>query len=618
MINSNYSTNQNFNINPTIVASLHQLEITIEEKQSKKNTVTSYNYFQFPAIKCNINSLINTANNYGINITQVTTGTIEVSWDANQNNYYQDNITAIFQQIIQLIPQPMSWVKLINPTKSKKQVVNLEYLRNTFEHDSLRIISSESFRRLQNKTQVIPLSDSDNIHNRLTHSIEVAMVGKKLANMVARNIWDSHLTLANTDTILNKYQCGSHEAAGEIFVHSISEIVHAACLIHDIGNPPFGHQGEEALKETYAELIQNPFYQDTLAKLAINNPDLFQIEGNAQTIRLIATNQNIDLTYATLAASIKYPRIYNQQQKSIYKKFNIYHSEQPLFKQITQSCGLNPINNTIDYQRHPLVYLVEAADDICYSLFDFEDFVTLGFISQQVYCDTLIKIIIPNMQAPKAKQVTGDTIEEKRSNFAKLLHERAPDFANLASMLRSDAIHQLTLNAAYAFKVKYDSIIRGVYTQQNQLLNAKGQINGLLDIYEAIMQTKNSADEFANSNQDLKKYSISAGYNHLAVLKNSLGGYTIISELLKIHIAALHNLYLLKSQMVLSIMPPKYILAKLINALKIKEYPSWVNALSTTEQIEQIRLINDYLTGLTDTAALKLFRHLKGHEQISI
>lgn len=283
------------------------------------------------------------------------------------------------------------------------------------------------------------------------------------------------------------------------------------------------------------------------------------------------------------------------------------------FNRILSNCGLNLIAGE-DYERHPLVYVVEAADDICYSLFDFEDFVHLGFVSEETYSGTLLDIIFANAKTPLAMRTLGETLEEKLSNHKQSLVEM--NFGNIASKLRSEALFQLILNAFHTFKEKYDYIITGTYTMDNQLLNAKGKINGLLDIYAMIMANHPVKDRFAKSNTGLKKHPVTAGYNNIAVLKNSLGGYEIMRELLKTHIAALHNLNKLQSQMILLTAPPEFVHDGIRDSLNKRDAHSWAEVLSPQQQIEQIRLLNDYLTGLTDNAALKLFRHLKGHEQV--
>ena len=513
----------------------------------------------------------------------------------------------------------MPWAKLINPTKSKKQTIDQEYVRTTFEHDAMRIVSSASFRKLQDKTQAIPLSDNDMVHNRLTHTIEVAAVGKKLARMVADYVWDNHIEITDKNAIASIFKCDptNQSLTKEVFINNVADIVEAACLIHDLGNPPFGHQGEGALSETYDDLANLPEYGETLVRLAKAQPDIFKIEGNAQTLRSIANNKSIDLTYATLAVSIKYPCVYHQGN-SIYKKFNVYQSEQELFNKIMINCGIVLLQNH-EYARHPLVYLVEAADDICYSLFDFEDFVHLGFVSEEVYCGTLINIILSDQSSVIATKTHGGNLSEKRIHYKQDLYANNQlSFIDIVSKLRSEAIFQMMLNAFDVFQQKYEYIISGIYTIENQLLSNKGKIHGLLDIYATLTQDEQDVDAIDHANQALKKYSVNYGYNNIAVLKNSLGGYEVMSGLLKTYIAALHNLNKLKSQMVLFTIPEMYLSDKLRVVLSKRDAISWVDVLSDEQQIEQIQWLNDYLTGLTDNAALRLFRHMKGHEQITI
>ena len=602
------------NLHPDIQQRLYDLTVLTYISNNNKTGI-KYRCFKFPDRNLDIKDIKDLALGSNIFINKFASGDIQVSWYADEPEGYKDAIVRdVFNKIIDMIPPEMSWSKLVNPCKSKKQTIDKDYSHSSFEHDTLRIVSSAAFRRLQNKTQVVPLCDNDIVHNRLTHSIEVSTVGKKLARMVASYVWETCMPKNDVAVIAQYFggSCLNDEQVRELFTNNVADLVAAACLIHDIGNPPFGHQGEEALNETYTELLVLPEYRDSLGKLAKLEADIFKIEGNAQTIRLLAQNQNIDLTYATLAASIKYPRMHHQEN-SIYKKFNIYASEQELFNRILSSCGLNLVAGE-DYERHPLVYVVEAADDICYSLFDFEDFVYLGFISEETYSETLLDITFANLKTPLAMRTPGETLEEKLNNYKQSLAEMS--FTNIASKLRSEALFQLILNAFHAFKEKYDYIITGTYTIDNQLLNAKGKINGLLDIYAAIMANHPVKDRFAKSNTGLKKHSVTAGYNNIAVLKNSLGGYEIMSQLLKTHIAALHNLNKLQSQMILLTAPTEFIHKSIRDSLNKRDARSWVEILSPQQQIEQIRLLNDYLTGLTDNAALRLFRHLKGHEQV--
>ena len=604
------------NLHPTICNKLDKLRICVSDSDSK------YKLFTFPNPNLEaskIEEMKIQLKPKGIFINSFKGGNIQISWFANEPSKYQSaESVELFNQIIDLIPAPMSWAKLISPIKSKseKSAADNESIRSVFEHDISRIVYSAPFKKLQNKTQVIPFSDNDLVHNRLTHSIEVASVGRKMARIIADYAWETDVYPDDREEIINTFKCGEYNTAKEVFINNVADIVSAACLIHDIGNPPYGHQGEEALKETYEELLTSPAYSATLGKLAKLQPDIFKIEGNAQTIRLLAQNNNIDLSYATLAASIKYPRIY-ANDNSIYKKFNIYASELELFNQVMNNCGVPTIGEN-EYSRHPLVYVVEAADDICYGLFDFEDFVHLGFITEETYFDTLIEFIMPNLNSPMAKKTKGETIEEKRANYKQKNLSSKLNFTDLTSKLRSEAMNQMISNAVYAFKQNYEPIIRGAYNKVNHLLNAKGKINGFLDIYAHMMSQKPFEDTFGNSNDKLKSHSVNSGYNNINVLKNSLGGYEVMSELLKTYITALHNLHKLKSQMVLCTIDEEYLFEEIKTALRKRNASSWVDVLSEEQQIEQIRLLNDYLTGLTDNAALKLFRHIKGHEQITL
>jgi dGTP triphosphohydrolase len=219
------------------------------------------------------------------------------------------------------------------------------------------------------------------------------------------------------------------------------------------------------------------------------------------------------------------------------------------------------------------------------------------------------------MLSPKAKKAKGETIEDKRTKYKQNILDSDTDFANIASLLRTEAMNQLILNATYAFTEKYEFILSGVYTEQNGLINENGKINSLLDIYEHIMRKRPWNDTCGNSNNKLKSHSVISGYNNMNVLKNSLGGYEVMSELLKTLIAALHNLHKLKSQMVLSAIPESYLLNEIKLVLQKMNCVSCAEVLSDDQQITQIRLLNDYLTGLTDNAALNLFKHIKCHEQ---
>ena len=270
----------------------------------------------------------------------------------------------------------MNWQKLL----SDIQLGTEDFLqtskpdgRSQFQKDFDRIVFSPAFRRLQDKTQVFPLPESDFVHTRLTHSLEVSVVGRSLGNLVGEKIVESHSSLKNDFT---KFHLG--------------EIVAAACLAHDIGNPPFGHSGEDAISEYFRSGNGKRFASIITDKKKWS--DLTKFEGNAQGFRIITRLQNpkvnggLRLTHATLATLTKYPKESltnsdnnNALQKKIYKKFGFFQAEKEIFQKIAEHTGLIKFNNEENFWcRHPLSFLVEAADDICYRIMDLEDGFRLG------------------------------------------------------------------------------------------------------------------------------------------------------------------------------------------------------------------------------------------------
>lgn len=607
-------TIESLNVSQTIKDQINQLAL-------KPNHNEDFFCYLFPDTGIDLSAISLEAKQFGIYLQRFTnnSGYIRVSWHRSKSKYdYLSSESAqIFTKIFQLLPSAMSWDKLTTETKAKaKFTTDKKFPRTAFEHDYDRIIFSHPFKRLQYKTQVIPLSGNDFIHNRLTHSVEVAAVGRDLARRIINDIWDEYMPLAEKDILIAKYSATNNsEAAKERFINDIANIVSCACLIHDLGNPPFGHQGEKALSETYQELLANSQYIDTLAEYLKQAPDIFEIEGNAQTLRLINTDNSIDLSFATLASVMKYPALFYPKsenhpstKKSIYKKFNVYQSEIELLKKIGDATGLISLNREQDiYARHPLAYLVEAADDICYGLFDFEDFVRLGFISQEEYCRILIKIIVPN-SGKKLSQISDKTLAVLRAEKYDELTQYI-SFNDKVNKLRSEAMNQMISNACHAFKKYYHHIISGCYSLNGPMLD-KGRVNSLLGIYGQIIQSKHPDDDFHKTYKLLQESSRDNGYNHEGVLKNGLGGYEIMSHLLKCFIEALHQLNTYKSKMILGLLPEEYLL------VDVKEHNS-IRDLDENLQIEQIRLINDYLTGMSDNFACNLYKKLRGVEQVT-
>ena len=275
----------------------------------------------------------------------------------------------------------MNWQQLISNKR-----FGLEFLHETrkddrteFQRDYDRLIFSAPFRRLQNKTQVFPLPGSIFVHNRLTHSLEVSCVGRSLGNETAALLLQKHPELQNTH------------------VTEIGSIVSAACLAHDLGNPPFGHSGEKAIG-TYFSEGEGLKLKDMLE--ADEWEDLTHFEGNANAFRLL-THQfrgrrpgGFVLTYSTLASIVKYP--YSSELAGKKQKFGFFKSEKEAYCRIADELGIIRISREgepLRYARHPLVYLVEAADDICYQMMDIEDAHKLKILTtdetKELYCHFL-------------------------------------------------------------------------------------------------------------------------------------------------------------------------------------------------------------------------------------
>ena len=237
---------------------------------------------------------------------------------------------------------------------------NEEYYRSSFHRDYDRVIFSNSFRRLSNKTQVHPLSKNDHVHNRLTHSLEVASVGRSLGLRAGE-------FLKNKGENVNPYD--------------IAYIIQTACLAHDIGNPPFGHAGEEVIKEWFKKNKDKDFLADLSNK---KRADFHHLDGNAQSFRIVSQLENstfkggLRLTFATLGTLVKYP--YSSKKCNVIgkSKFNFFQSEKNIFDAVFQELDLKNSDGT--YRRHPLSYLMEASDDICYGLLDLQDAFELKII----------------------------------------------------------------------------------------------------------------------------------------------------------------------------------------------------------------------------------------------
>ena len=305
----------------------------------------------------------------------------------------------------------MDWKQLISNKRLGQEHRHTERHddRTEFKRDYDRLIFSAPFRRLQNKTQVFPLPGSIFVHNRLTHSLEVASVGMSLGNDVAQRIMQEKRP----------------ELKGSMF-EQIGQIVSTACLAHDLGNPPFGHSGEKAIQTFFTEGPGSTLKSQVSPEFW---DDITHFEGNANAFRLL-THQfkgrrsgGFVMTYSTLASIVKYP--YASSAAGRKGKFGFFQTEQEYYQRIADEMGIickSKIDEPLKYARHPLVYLVEAADDICYEIMDLEDAHKLKILSYQETEELLLGFFDEENQNKILQRITD---EELRDPNEKVVYMRA-------------------------------------------------------------------------------------------------------------------------------------------------------------------------------------------------
>ena len=386
----------------------------------------------------------------------------------------------------------MEWEQLLSlkrhGDKQKRLRIEQDESRLGFEVDYDRVIFSSSFRSLQDKTQVIPLSKTDFVHTRLTHSLEVSVVARSLGRMVGKEIISRHPHLS-ADLGYRPNDLGA--------------ISSAAALAHDIGNPPFGHSGEKAIGdffshgagEDYRKLLTDKEFQD-----------LASFEGNANGFRLLTENREgvpggLRLSYATLGAFMKYPKESLPVKPSSHiadKKYGFFQQDKNCFVEIAQELGLQKRdhNGSIGFSRHPLTYLVEAADDICYTIIDFEDGINLGLIPEEYALEYLIKLVKDRIDTEKYRSLT-------------VMQDRL-------SYLRALAINTLIADAARIFLENEKDILLGKMT------------TALLD-----------QSNYKAQIEDIIKISVQRIYRSQEVLEKEIAGYRVLSDILEVYTGAL-------------------------------------------------------------------------------
>lgn len=367
----------------------------------------------------------------------------------------------------------MQWDKLLTSKRLGIKDSDGDGIRTEYYRDYDRIVFSASFRRLARKTQVHPLSFNDHIHNRLTHSVEVSSVGRSLGLAVGLKIKD--------------------KLPSDITAVDFASIIQAACVAHDIGNPPFGHAGEYAVRQWFTENMG--LLDDSLTEA--QKSDLKSFEGNAQGFRIVSQLENhykdggLRLTFATLGALIKYPWESSHKLTTEKDKFNVFQSEVSIFNDVVEALGLLKLEGG-EYARHPLAYLMEAADDICYKILDIEDALELNLLRMDDVTPIFIKL---------ANETVIDDIGE---NFS--ARKRIVPF-------RAKAINNLIEEVVKVFCENYSDIMKGSF--KGDLLS---KITG--ECKDGIAEIKNITSENVFSNR--RKIELEVGaYTSIEIILNA-------------------------------------------------------------------------------------------------
>ncbi len=408
--------------------------------------------------------------------------------------------------------------------------------RTEFQRDYDRIIFSAPFRRLQNKTQVFPLPGRIFVHNRLTHSLEVASVGRSLGTNIASALVDARKDIPES-------------------IHEIGGIVAAACLVHDLGNPPFGHSGEEAISS---------YFKDGAGQALINDVrpeewnDLIRFEGNANAFRLL-TNQfkgrregGYVLTYATLASIVKYPYPSNVR----LKKYGFFQSETENYRKIASHLNIVCVDKDKQiFARHPLVYLVEAADDICYQIMDIEDAHKLGILSTE-----------------RTKTLFLSYFDKARIKRLEETMERVSDPGEQIAYLRASVIGILIDQCTQTFLGNYDAIMDGSF--EGSLI-------------------KSISEQCALAYKKCSTVAVTEIYNSSEVVEIELAGHKILTTLLDTFIDAVMFPEKSYSKQLLQRIPDQY---------DVRVNNKYLRVLS----------VIDFISGMTDIYALDLYRVITG------
>lgn len=445
--------------------------------------------------------------------------------------------------------------------------------RSDYERDWDRLIFSSAFRRLQNKTQVFPLPEEVFVHNRLTHSLEVASVGRSLGQIVGSKLLE--LDVIKEDSSVAKF-----------YENHLKSVIASACLAHDMGNPAFGHSGEEAISKYFIDNEHSTKLSATKGdeKRSLKQlfseaewKDLITFEGNANGLRVLTKHTKgkakggYRLTYSTLGAILKYPCESLASDTSgnsgkHRKKYGYFKLDEATFLEIAEKLNMikEDSEEGVVYKRHPFVYLVEAADDICYNIIDFEDAHRLGILSHEYIVEMFLKLIQLDTKSDynRVLQVCEELDGDKNEKI---------------SYLRAKAINYLTVRSAEVFMENQEQILKGEYN--SDLLSDITEAKGVL--------------------KEIGKISVEKLYSYPSVIKIELAGFRIMSGLIEDFVEA--------------ILTPKEKQLKTHKKV-LKIIPDAYKNLDAPTAYEKLMPIIDYISGMTDLFALKLYKNLRGIE----
>ena len=439
----------------------------------------------------------------------------------------------------------MEWIKLISNKRFGQEHKHAERHddRSEFKRDYDRLIFSSAFRRLQNKTQVFPLPGSIFVHNRLTHSLEVASVGMSIGNDISRRVIQKRPELKET------------------LVEEIGTIVSAACLAHDLGNPPFGHSGEKAIQTFFSEgpgqkiksMVSSEFWDD-----------ITHFEGNANAFRILThrfkgrRQGGFVMTYSMLASIVKYP--FASCLAGNHGKFGFFASEAESYRKIADELGIfckSAPGEPLKYARHPLVYMVEAADDICYEIMDIEDSHKLKILSFAETEHLLLSFFDEDIQQKIRQRIIDEELTDENEKVV---------------YMRASVIGKLENECVAAFLAHEEEILAGTFE------------GSLIDhIYER--QKK--------AYKECEKISYSKIYQSKPVLDIELSGYRIMATLMEVFVEAAVN-------------PSRFYSKQLLRRVS-SQYD-----IENENLEERIMAVIDYISGMTDIYALDIYQKING------